>query len=270
MREIVRALRVQGCRIALVPTMGALHEGHLALVNAARRSADAVVVSIFVNPLQFGQQEDFIRYPRTMEADLALLDAHGVASVFAPQAADMYPAEEATLIAPARWADRFEGAVRPGHFAGVLTIVAKLFNIVEPDVGVFGQKDLQQLALVRSMVRDLNFPVVIEAVETVREADGLAMSSRNRFLSEPDRIRATELYSALCACRAAFARGEHTAEALVATGREMLAKDAALTIDYFDVVDADTFVAPVEVAVGNAIVAAVRVGGTRLLDNVIL
>lgn len=270
MRAAVSALRAARSRVALVPTMGALHDGHLALVDAARRSADAVVVSIFVNPLQFGPTEDFSRYPRTMQADLTALESRGVACVFAPEAAEMYPPGDRTIVSPVPSAEQFEGAVRPGHFAGVLTVVAKLFNIVQPDVAVFGQKDLQQLSVVRSMVRDLNFPISVEAVETVREADGLAMSSRNRFLSEPDRIRATRLYAALCATRAAFARGERDPAALVAVGREMLAHDSELLINYFDIIDADTFAPPATAAPGNAIVTAVRVGSTRLLDNIIL
>lgn len=250
--------------------MGALHDGHLALVDAARRSADAVVVSIFVNPLQFGASEDFSHYPRTLDADTAALDARGVACVFAPGVDEMYGVGARTTVMPRPSGELYEGAVRPGHFTGVLTVVAKLFNIVQPDVAVFGQKDLQQLSLVSAMVRDLNSPLAIEAVETVREADGLAMSSRNRYLSEPDRIRATELYAALSAVRAAFARGERDPRLLVAAGEEVLSHDRKLSIDYFAVVVPETFATPREASAGDAVIAAVRVGHTRLIDNVIL
>lgn len=270
MRDCVRALRAQGARVALVPTMGALHEGHLALVDAARQSADAVVVSIFVNPLQFGPREDFTRYPRTLTEDSAALGARGVASIFAPAVEEMYGQGERTTVMARPFADMYEGAVRPGHFTGVLTVVAKLFNIVQPDVAVFGQKDLQQLSLVRAMVRDLDVPLTVEAVETVRETDGLAMSSRNLYLSEPDRIRATQLFAALATSRSAFARGEHDPRQLVAEGEAILARDPAVTVDYFAVVHPDSFVAPAEASLGDAVIVAARLGTTRLIDNVIL
>lgn len=270
MRDSVRALRSGGARIALVPTMGALHDGHLALVDAARRSANAVVVSIFVNPLQFGPGEDFSTYPRNIAADSAELDKHAIAVLFAPTVEEMYPPGERTLVMAPPFAELFEGTARPGHFTGMLTVVAKLLNIVQPDVAVFGQKDLQQLALIRGMVTDLNFPVTVEAVETVREADGLAMSSRNRYLTEPQRIKATELYAALCAARAAFARGERDPREVAAVGEDILGRDAELSVDYFAAVDANTFATPADVSAGNAIVTAVRVGTTRLIDNVIV
>ncbi|MGI8509150.1 MAG: pantoate--beta-alanine ligase [Gemmatimonadaceae bacterium] len=269
-REVVGGLRSGGARVALVPTMGALHDGHLALVDAARRSADIVVVSIFVNPLQFAPTEDFTRYPRTFEADSAALSARGVACVFAPGVEEMYGPEALTVVAPRPYGELFEGAVRPAHFTGVLTVVAKLFNIVQPDVAAFGQKDLQQLSLVRAMARDLDFRVVVEAVDTAREADGLAMSSRNRYLSEPDRIRATQLYAGLSASRAAFARGERDPRLIAAAGEEVLSQDRELSVDYLAVVDPDNFATPREAAIGNAVITAVRVGNTRLIDNVIL
>lgn len=269
-REVVGGLRSGNARVALVPTMGALHDGHLALVDAARRSADIVVVSIFVNPLQFGPTEDFTRYPRTIEADSAALAARGVASVFAPGVDEMYGPGARTVVAPRPYAELFEGAVRPAHFAGVLTVVAKLFNIVQPDVAVFGQKDLQQLSLVRAMARDLDFPVAVEAVDTVRETDGLAMSSRNRYLSEADRIRATELYAGLSASRATFARGERDPRLVAAAGKEVLSRDRKLSVDYLAVVDPDNFATPDKATIGNAVITAVRVGNTRLIDNVIL
>lgn len=269
-REVVGGLRSDGARVALVPTMGALHDGHLALVDAARRSSDVVVVSIFVNPLQFGPTEDFTRYPRTFDADAAALSARGVTCVFAPGGDEMYGPGARTVVVPRPYAELFEGAIRPAHFTGVLTVVAKLFNIVQPDIAVFGQKDLQQLSLVRAMVRDLDFAVVVEAVDTVREADGLAMSSRNLYLSEPDRIRATELFAALSASRAAFARGERDPRLIAAAGEEVLSRDGELSVDYFSVVEPDNFVTPREATIGNAVVTAVRVGHTRLIDNVIL
>ena len=250
--------------------MGALHAGHLRLVDVAARAAREVVVSIFVNPLQFGPSEDFARYPRTLDADLAALAGRGVAFVFAPNADEMYEGKRGTLVTPPDGSDAFEGAIRPGHFAGVLTVVAKLFHIVQPDVAVFGRKDLQQLSLVERMVRDLDFPLAVLPVDTVRESDGLALSSRNRYLSAEDRARAPRLQQALQATRARFAAGERDAAALLAAGRPMIAADPAITLDYFEIVRPNTFTPVTEVERGDAAILAARVGGTRLLDNVIL
>lgn len=260
--------RVPGARVALVPTMGALHDGHLALVDAARNAADVVAVSIFVNPLQFGPNEDFARYPRTLESDAAKLAAHGASILFAPSPREMYGAGSQTTVTPPSFADRLEGAVRPGHFAGVLTVVAKLFNIVQPDTAVFGRKDLQQLALIRAMVADLDFPIEILGVDTVRERDGLALSSRNRYLDEQSRRRATRIRAALVAAKAAFDAGETDPVAVEAAGRAVLAQDGALDVDYLTLIQESDFERPAVATSGNSIATAVRVGGTRLIDNI--
>ena len=259
-----------GKHVALVPTMGALHEGHLALVDMAAEAADIVVVSVFVNPLQFGPSEDFARYPRTLESDAAKLAEHGATILFAPAVGEMFREGSLTAVSPPDFATQLEGAIRPGHFAGVLTVVAKLFNIVQPGVAVFGRKDLQQLAMIRAMVRDLDFPVEVLAGETVRERDGLALSSRNRYLDEQSRRRATRLRAALVAAREQFESGVTDSSMIEAAGRSVLEKDGALAIDYFSVVDEGDFSNPPTAASGNSIVAAVRIGGTRLLDNILL
>jgi pantoate--beta-alanine ligase len=270
MRTAIAPARRSGQRIALVPTMGALHEGHLALVDEAHRRADVVVTSIFVNPLQFGPGEDLDKYPRTLDADLAALDAHHVTFVFTPDVDEMYANGRVTQVTAAPHDAAFEGAHRPGHFTGVLTVVTKLFNIVQPNVAVFGQKDLQQLSLIRRMVRDLNIPIDIVSLPTVRESDGLAMSSRNRYLSPDDRQKAAQLYQALSAARSAFTRGDHDAERLTRTARTVLAEHPSIVVDYLAVVDPENF-SPVPVArTGTAIIIAARVGSTRLIDNLIL
>lgn len=262
--------KAQGARVSLVPTMGALHDGHLALVAAASSVADVVVVSIFVNPLQFGPSEDYARYPRTLEADAAKLAEHGASIVFAPSAGEMYGHGARTMVTPAAFAESFEGSIRPGHFAGVLTVVAKLLNIVGPDVAVFGRKDLQQLAVIRAMVSDLNFPVEILAVDTVRERDGLALSSRNRYLDEPSRRRATRIRTALLGAKAAFDSGITGPSQIEATGTAILAQDGALDVDYFGLVREADFESPSAAASGDSIIAAIRIGGTRLIDNILL
>lgn len=256
-------------RIALVPTMGFLHEGHLALVDAARRTADVVVMSVFVNPLQFGPGEDFERYPRDLARDRELARARGVDILFAPSADEMYSASPELRITGAAAADRWEGAVRPGHFDGVLTVVAKLFNIVQPDVVFFGQKDIQQVTLVRRMIHELNFPIRFVVVPTVREPDGLAMSSRNVYLTPPERASALALSRALGAVSAQWAGGEDAPEGLLRTATRVLA-EAELSADYIAIVDPEQL-APVARATSGTIIAlAVRVGKTRLIDNIIL
>ena len=262
--------KVDGARVALVPTMGALHDGHLALVDTAKKAADVVVVSVFVNPLQFGPTEDFARYPRDLESDAAKLSQRGAAILFAPSVGEMYGDGAHTTVMPAPFADVFEGAVRPGHFAGMLTVVAKLFNIVRPDVAVFGRKDLQQLALIRAMVGDLNFPVEVVAMDTVRERDGLALSSRNRYLDEQSRRRATRIHAALVAAKAAFDSGVTDAAEIEARGRSVLARDGALDVGYFGLVREADFQRPSVAASGDSVVTAVRIGGTRLIDNILL
>jgi pantoate--beta-alanine ligase len=270
LRAAVRELRAVGRTIAFVPTMGALHEGHLTLMDEARRRADAVLVSIFVNPLQFAPTEDLATYPRTLEADLTLLRARGVAGVFTPTVDEMYASGRVISVTAAPHETGFEADVRPGHFTGVLTVVAKLFNIVQPDVAVFGQKDLQQLSFVRRMVGELNFPIEIVGVPTVREPDGLAMSSRNRYLSPTERLRAGRLSQALRAARAAFEAGERSAQHLQDVAARVLADDPAITVDYLDVVDPVSFARVDAAGAGDAVILAARVGATRLLDNVIL
>src|SRR5690242_1465786 len=262
--------RRRGERIALVPTMGALHEGHLALVDRARERASIVVLSLFVNPLQFGPNEDFARYPRDRERDARLADARGVDVLFAPNADELYRAGRAVSVVPTALASRWDGAARPGHFTGVLTVVAKLFNIVQPHVAVFGQKDIQQATLIRSLTRELDFGVRIIVAPTVREPDGLAMSSRNAYLSPEERKRALVLSRTLRGIADAFDGGQYDAVELEQLGWEILATEPEVQVDYLAIVD-PTRLEPVAVAEQGTIVPiAARVGMTRLIDNVIL
>jgi pantoate--beta-alanine ligase len=264
------ARRRAGQRVALVPTMGALHEGHLALVDDARRHAEAVVMSIFVNPLQFGPGEDYQRYPRDLERDRGLAAARGVAALFVPSAGLMYPPGSETRVIPGETAERWEGAVRPGHFAGVLTIVAKLFHAVEPEVAVFGQKDIQQATLIRRMVRDLDFPLELVITPTVRESDGLALSSRNAYLDSGQREQARALNRALRAADAAWRSGIENPALIEGAMREQFRIFSALTIDYIAIVDPEKLVPVDRATLGTIIAVAGRVGSTRLLDNHIL
>ena len=270
LRAWVRGRRAAAERIALVPTMGALHEGHLALVDEARRRADRVVMSLFVNPLQFGPAEDLTRYPRDLAGDRALAASRGVDVLFAPDTAAMYPSDSEVRVVPGPTADRWEGASRPGHFAGVLTVVAKLFHLVEPDVACFGRKDMQQVVLIRQMVRDLDWPLELAVVPTVREPDGLALSSRNRYLSPDERRDALGLSRALAAAHAAWRGGERKASQIEAQMREVLAMSPGVRPEYIAVTE-PIALAPVEtVDHGTVIALAARVGGTRLIDNIIL
>ncbi|MEA2764888.1 MAG: pantoate--beta-alanine ligase [Gemmatimonadaceae bacterium] len=270
MRHVMAGARARGKSVAFVPTMGALHDGHLTLVDEAKAVADLVVMSIFVNPIQFGPSEDFARYPRTLDEDAVLAKKRGVDFLFTPTKEEIYPENVPVVIVhPGSVGKEWEGSVRPHHFEGVLTVVAKLFNIVMPDVAVFGQKDLQQAAAIKAMVRDLNFPVGILIAPTVREADGLAMSSRNRYLSPKDRELALILSRALFAMRDAFGRGERRASALEAIGWRMLERVVGLTPRYLAAVNADTFQRVDNARHGDAAVGAVRVGETRLIDNII-
>jgi pantoate--beta-alanine ligase len=270
MRHVVAGVRAKGKSIAFVPTMGALHEGHLTLIDEAKRVADVVVMSIFVNPLQFGPSEDFDRYPRTLDDDAKLASKRGVDLLFTPTREDMYPEHAPVVIVhPGSVGKEWEGAVRPHHFEGVLTVVAKLFHIVMPDVAVFGQKDLQQAAAIKAMVRDLNFPVGILVAPTVRDQDGLAMSSRNRYLSPKDRELGLKLSKALFAMSDVFTKGERRASALEAVGWRMLERVVGLTPRYLAVVNADTFQRVNNVRHGDAAVGAVRVSETKLIDNII-
>lgn len=258
-------------RIALVPTMGYLHEGHLTLVDTARRQAEMVIMSIYVNPLQFGPSEDLAKYPRDLQRDVALAESRGVTAVFAPDDREMYAgARPAVTVHAAELADRLCGRFRPGHFEGVLTVVAKLFNIVRPDVAVFGQKDFQQAMLIRRMVHDLSFGVQIEIAPIVREADGLAMSSRNIYLSADERKAALALSRALREAQRSFRNGERSVANLIGRVRADLEAADGVRPQYAELVDAESLDTP-EIANENSVVAvAAFVGKTRLIDNVLL
>lgn len=270
LRDRLAQARGAARRIALVPTMGALHEGHLRLVDAACGRADEVVVSVFVNPLQFGPREDLARYPRDLERDADLVAARGATVLFAPTVSEMYPEGSVTRVRPGPAAERWEGAVRPGHFEGVLTVVAKLFHLVGPDVAVFGRKDVQQAMLVRRMVADLDFPVDLLVVPTARDADGLALSSRNAYLSATERGEALALSRGLRAAREQWQAGERSAGRLRDTVAAVLAAGDGVVPDYIAVAEPEQL-APVALApAGTVIAVAARVGATRLIDNTIL
>jgi pantoate--beta-alanine ligase len=265
-----RGQRDAGRRIGVVPTMGYLHEGHLTLVDEARRHADAVILTIFVNPLQFGPKEDLARYPRDLPRDRSLAQSRQVDALFVPSVDVMYPAGSEVRVTPGATAERWEGAARPGHFTGVLTIVAKLFHLIEPDVACFGRKDLQQLTLVRRMVRDLNWPIEIVGVPTVREPDGLALSSRNAYLDATDRKRATVLSRALRAAHQAYCGGERRASALEQRMREQLDREPRVQVEYIAITEPDQLQPIAEVDGATVISLAARVGTTRLIDNISL
>ena len=270
MREWSRAHRAAGDRIGVVPTMGALHRGHLALVDAVRARADRVVVTIFVNPLQFNQAIDFDRYPRPIEGDLETCRRVGVDGVYAPTAAEMYPPGFQTHVEPGELAERLEGPRRPGHFRGVTTVVTKLFNATLPDVAAFGQKDFQQLAIVRRTVRDLDLAVEVLGVPIVREADGLALSSRNARLTPDDRVAALVVSRALRAAADAFAAGERDAAGLHSIVLDVMAGEPRARTEYVEVVDAMTL-EPVERAEPpTCVLTAAWFGDVRLIDNVLL
>lgn len=272
MRAWSRAQRLAGSRIGFVPTMGALHEGHASLLRIAAKQTDAVVLSIFVNPTQFAPGEDFEKYPRTWESDLEVARREGVAAVFAP-GADFYPEGYRTAVTVPGWKDVWEGEIRPGHFDGVASVVTKLFHAVECDVAVFGQKDAQQALLLRRMVKDLDFGLKLVVAPIVREADGLAMSSRNRYLSPEERGRSLALSRALLACAMAWETGERKPAALLEAGRSALAQEPPDSIDYFSLLDPETLEKLDEVPTLErpALVAvAARYGATRLLDNAAL
>ncbi|MGI8497241.1 MAG: pantoate--beta-alanine ligase [Gemmatimonadaceae bacterium] len=271
LRRLLAEHRTGGGRIAMVPTMGFLHEGHLRLVDEARRRGSLVVMSIFVNPLQFSPSEDLSRYPRDLAGDAAKAAERGADVLFTPTTETMYPAGAPAIeVRPLSLADRWEGAVRPGHFTGVLTVVAKLLNIAQPDSAIFGQKDIQQCILVSAMARDLNFPVEIVVTPTVREHDGLAMSSRNSYLQGDDRKRATVLWRALRAISRSFDEGERSATTLEEVGREVMGSEPSVAVDYLAVADPDRLEPVRQATRGTVIALAARVGGTRLIDNTIL
>ena len=269
-RDAIATARSAGARVGFVPTMGALHAGHISLVERSRRESDFTVMSIFVNPLQFGPKEDLSRYPRPVENDERMAADAGVDLLFRPSVDEMYAHDRTITVTAGALGSDWEGKSRPGHFDGVLTVVAKLFNIVQPDVAVFGRKDLQQAALVSAMVRELDMPLRIELSPIVRESDGLAMSSRNRYLSDQDRASARLLSGALRAMVAMFDAGERTVSVLEDAGRELLATDENVRVDYLVIVDPRTFARPDLADSSSAAIVAARVGTTRLIDNMSL
>lgn len=270
LRERVNAARRQGRSIGFVPTMGFLHEGHLSLLRRARTANDLVVLSIFVNPLQFGAGEDFEEYPRDLERDAVLAAGTGCDIIFAPSARDMYPKDYATFVDVDRLTSGLCGASRPGHFRGVTTVVSKLFNIVAPDRAYFGQKDAQQAIVIRRMATDLNMNLEIEVLPIVREADGLAMSSRNAYLSKHEREAATVLYRSLCLAQQKIAAGETDAGTLKQLIKAVITSEPLAQIDYIAIVDAETLLAPEQLENRVLIALAVRFGKTRLIDNIIV
>ncbi len=270
-REMQQACRTlkKSRTLGLVPTMGALHDGHLSLVRRALTECDVVAVSIFVNPTQFAPGEDYEVYPRCFEDDCAKLEAAGTALLFAPSAEEMYPADATTFVEVAGLGDRLDGASRPGHFRGVATVVAKLFNIVGPDRAYFGQKDAAQVAVLRAMIRYLNFPVQLVACPIVREPDGLAMSSRNRNLCASDRGRALILHRALYGVAKLIEEGETSAEALRNTMLAVFASEPNVRVDYAEIVDPSTLLRVADTSWGALIAVAAWVGSTRLIDNML-
>ncbi|WP_338721232.1 pantoate--beta-alanine ligase [Devosia sp. XK-2] len=266
-----RAKVTEGTRLGFVPTMGALHEGHMSLMARAREAADLVIASIFVNPLQFGPNEDLSRYPRPIEADIDKLEAAGVDALFLPSVEDMYPQGASTLVEETLVSGPLCGAVRPGHFRGVTTVVLKLFNLVQPHVAVFGQKDAQQCAVIERMVRDLDVPVEILRGPIVREADGLALSSRNVYLSAEDRAAAPLLHKSLEAVAEAYAAGEHDTEKLAQIGLSVLARSERIKAQYWEVRDPESLGAIATVGMRGALLAvAAYLGTTRLIDNLVI
>ena len=270
MQQTVSGLKRNDKRIAFVPTMGFLHEGHASLLREGRKQGDILVLSIFVNPTQFGPNEDLDRYPRNLEGDCALAESCGVDIVFVPTASGMYPPGFQTTVALGPLTEPLCGASRPGHFNGVAVVVTKLFGIVQPDVALFGKKDYQQLAIIRQMTADLNLPVEVVGMPIVREPDGLAMSSRNSYLTPEQRQQALCLHRAILKVRELFAAGETGVELLLASARRIIAAVPEATIDYLELRDGITL-APVEQAANGTLLAlAVKVGSTRLIDNTLL
>ena len=260
-----------GQLVGFVPTMGALHAGHISLMELAKSRAAVTIASIFVNPLQFGPNEDLAKYPRPIEKDLALLEAAGVDALFLPEVADLYPEGASTFVVEESVSGPMCGAVRPGHFRGVTTVVLKLFNIVQPDLAMFGQKDAQQCAVIERMVRDLAVPVEIVRGPIVREPDGLALSSRNVYLSPEDRAAAPLIYASLQAARKAFENGERAADRLAAVGRAVLEGDPRITAQYWEVRDPQSLAAINIIGRGGALFAvAAHLGTTRLIDNIVV
>lgn len=270
MQQTALALRRAGKRIGLVPTMGFLHEGHLALVKLARRQADVVVLSIFVNPTQFGPNEDFSRYPRNFERDRAMCEAAGVDIIFNPAPEAMYPAGYSVFVEEHILSKGLCGASRPGHFRGVLTVVAKLFNLTLPDVAVFGQKDAQQARLIQQMAHDLNFPITIVVAPIIREADGLAKSSRNTYLSPAERREALCLQQALKTARRLYREGERDAGRIIAAMKAHIEQVPSARVDYIAIVDRATLQPAPRLDIPVLVALAIYIGQTRLIDNLTL
>ena len=270
-RQIIALQKKQGKRIGFVPTMGALHEGHLSLIRMAKKHSDFVVVSIFVNPTQFGPKEDYKKYPRNLKKDAALCQTAGADLIFSPSPEEIYPKGFSTYIDVEGLTQGLCGVSRPGHFRGVATVVAKLFNIVQPDAAVFGQKDAQQLAVIRRMVRDLNFPVRVIAGPIVRESDGLAMSSRNAYLTLEERAEAPTLYRALLKAKALADSGQRTAGRIKGEIKKILYRDAPLAeIDYIEIVDNETLKPVKQIKKNTLIALAVKLPNARLIDNLVI
>jgi pantoate--beta-alanine ligase len=273
LRAALADRRRAGQRIAFVPTLGSLHAGHLALVDVGHAHADAVVMSIFVNPLQFGPTEDFARYPRDPVGDVAKAGSRAVDVLFTPSLEEIYPPEAPTWpvrVVPQNTPPRWDAAARPGHFEGVLTVVNKLFNIVQPDIAVFGQKDMQQVTMIRAMVRALDMPVELHIAPTMRERDGLALSSRNAYLGPSDRQAALALSRALGQMNRAWTAGTHDAGTLEARGRAVLAATPGVDVEYLAVVEPERLEPVAHADAGAVVMVAARVGKTRLIDNIIL
>jgi pantoate--beta-alanine ligase len=270
MRNASRALRRDGKRLGFVPTMGALHEGHLSLIRAARAACDIVAASIFVNPTQFGPNEDLTKYPRSFERDREHLEKERIDLLFAPSVEEMYPAGADTWVTVEDLSGKLDGRSRPGHFRGVTTIVSKLFHVIEPDMAFFGQKDAAQVAIIRRMVRDLSLPVEIVVCPIVREADGLAMSSRNAYLDPQQRKQALVLHRALLSVKKLVDQGERKAAKLIAAAREEFMREPAVRLDYFEIVDAGSLDPVEDVSRGALAAVAAYVGETRLIDNILL
>lgn len=270
LRSELRPARAKGRRIGLVPTMGALHEGHLSLMRAARAASDFVVATIFVNPTQFGPNEDLAKYPRTFERDCDQLKKENVDFAFAPGVDEMYPQGSVTWVTVEGLSDKLDGKSRPGHFRGVTTVVAKLFHIVEPDIAFFGQKDAAQLAIIRQMVRDLKFPIEVVGCPILREPDGLAMSSRNVYLDPAQRKSALVLSRALRCMEQLFKQGERNSQVLAGAGKNEFSAEPTVRLDYLELVDPQSLDSVSEVKEGTLMAVAAYVGTTRLIDNLLL
>ncbi len=269
-RKLIKAARIKGLTIGFVPTMGALHIGHISLIEAAKKKTDFVVVSIFVNPTQFGPTEDFNKYPRPVEEDLRICRNAGVDVVFMPSANEMYPVENLTWVKVEKLTEPLCGQFRPGHFCGVATVCAKLFNIVMPDIAFFGQKDAQQVLVIRRMVADLNMPLKIVVCPTVREDNGLAVSSRNKYLTAQQRKDAALIYQSLLFCKDSIRKGVKNTKTIITGMRKILNKIPSAGIEYISIVDAET-VQNIDKITGNTLIAvAVKVGSTRLIDNILV